>query len=385
MRRPRRAKRNIRRRWSSTPKVRSLRSEVRTASRRMRTRPTRRQCAAEGDVFAGVVVGIEAAGGVERRARAEHEAPRRHAHPSEDVHQRGGEHAHGPAHVAIEYDGATAADRAGIECRDRARAGRAHRSACPHRRSTAACPLRRPRLRCASPRYGGTPRERLVRHAHARHRAVPSVESSSTTMQLVRDAAIARRCMDRIERGADQRCFVVRGNQEGPHAVHSSRHVQQPQRRVIAACAHFHPRFALRCRDWRPLSDNETSPMKRKTISLLILACATGVAFAQQATLTEPQVRAQARSAGLHEGQRREVRGRRVEGRCEERRRQPRRRAPGCEDRRGLSRRAGRQPQRGLRDAPSSRRPATPTSMTSISRTASGTPRPTIRRARTSR
>jgi uncharacterized membrane protein YkoI len=38
--------------------------------------------------------------------------------------------------------------------------------------------------------------------------------------------------------------------------------------------------------------------MKRKTISLLILACATGVAFAQQATLTEPQVRAKLEAQG---------------------------------------------------------------------------------------
>ena len=38
--------------------------------------------------------------------------------------------------------------------------------------------------------------------------------------------------------------------------------------------------------------------MKRKTISLLILACATGVAFAQQAALTEPQVRAKLEAQG---------------------------------------------------------------------------------------
>jgi uncharacterized membrane protein YkoI len=38
--------------------------------------------------------------------------------------------------------------------------------------------------------------------------------------------------------------------------------------------------------------------MKRKTLSLLILACATGVAFAQQATLTEPQVRAKLEAQG---------------------------------------------------------------------------------------
>ena len=38
--------------------------------------------------------------------------------------------------------------------------------------------------------------------------------------------------------------------------------------------------------------------MKRKTISLLILACATGVAFAQQAGLTEPQIRAKLEAQG---------------------------------------------------------------------------------------
>ena len=38
--------------------------------------------------------------------------------------------------------------------------------------------------------------------------------------------------------------------------------------------------------------------MKRKTISLLILACATSVAFAQQAGLTEPQIRAKLEAQG---------------------------------------------------------------------------------------
>ncbi|MGO4552305.1 PepSY domain-containing protein [Lysobacter sp. 2RAF19] len=38
--------------------------------------------------------------------------------------------------------------------------------------------------------------------------------------------------------------------------------------------------------------------MKRKTLTLLILASASGFAFAQQATLTEPQVRAKLEAEG---------------------------------------------------------------------------------------
>ena len=38
--------------------------------------------------------------------------------------------------------------------------------------------------------------------------------------------------------------------------------------------------------------------MKHKTLTLLILACTTGVAFAQQAALTEPQVRARLEAEG---------------------------------------------------------------------------------------
>ncbi|MUV12912.1 PepSY domain-containing protein [Noviluteimonas gilva] len=38
--------------------------------------------------------------------------------------------------------------------------------------------------------------------------------------------------------------------------------------------------------------------MKRKTLFLLVLACATGTAFAQQAVLTEPQIRAKLEAEG---------------------------------------------------------------------------------------